>query len=381
MDIYEKLGVRKAISCCGTFTIYGGALMDPRVLKAMEEASRSHVLLEDLQVKAGQYVANLIGVEAAFITTGAAGGLFLATAALIAGTDRAKMARLPDTSGMANEVIVCKSQRFDFDRTIRTVGGRFVEIGNAQGTQPWEMEAAISERTAFAFWVPGLNEEAALPFETFRDIAHSRGLPVLVDNAAEVPPVENLRRYSDMGADLVVISGGKGIRGPQSTGLILGRSDLVEACRLNSSPDETVIGRPLKVGKEELCGLVAALDLYINEISKREREVWEGMVAYMVEQLQGLPWAAARRHFPYRPSRDIPVVVVELLPGAPLTVAEIFARLQEKDPPIYAYAPAKGFGYLPGRGFILNPHTMLEGEERVVAARLREILAPAGGAN
>ncbi|MHB1004992.1 MAG: aminotransferase class V-fold PLP-dependent enzyme [Chloroflexota bacterium] len=377
MDIYDRLGVRKAISCCGTFTILGGALMDPRVLDAMKEASRTHVLIEELQVKAGRYVADLIGVEAAFITTGAAGGLFLATAALIAGTDRVTMARLPDTQGLKNEVIVCKSQRFDFDRAIRTLGGRFVEIGNSQGTQAWEMEAAITDRTAFAFWVAELNEDTALPFATFRDIAHASGVAVLVDNAAEIPPAANLRKFTDLGADLVVISGGKGLRGPQSTGLILGRRDLIEACRVNSSPDETVIGRPLKVGKEEICGLVAALELYINETSKRERDVWEGIVGYLVEQLQGLPWASARRQYPYRPTREIPVVVVELAPRAPLKVTDVLERLKAKDPPIYAYAPKRGFGYAPGQGFILNPHTMLEGEAQIVAQRLLEILNPA----
>ncbi len=374
MDIYEKLGVRKVISCCGTFTILGGALMDPRVLDAMREASRSHVLLEELQDKAGRHVAELIGVEAAFITTGAAGGLFLATAALLAGTDPAKMQQLPDTVGMKNEVIICKCQRFGFDHAVRAVGARLVEIGDGQATEPWQMEAAIGERTAFGLWVAELNEHAALPFALFRDIAHAHGLPVVVDNAAEVPPVANLRKFSDLGADLVVFSGGKGIRGPQSTGLIVGRRDLIEACRANSSPHEWVIGRPLKVGKEEICGFVAALDLYVRELSLPEREVWERMVAHIVERLQGIPEIKARRHFPYRPSREVPVVVVELREGCRLTVETVLERLKEKDPPIYAYAPKEGFGYPAGRGLVLNPHTMLEGEERVVAERLREVL-------
>lgn len=377
MDIYETLGVRKAISCCGTFTILGGALMDQRVLDVMKEAARAHVLIDELQDRAGRHVAELIGVEAAFITNGAAGGLLLSTAALIAGKDQAKMQRLPDTGGMKNEVIICKCHRFSFDHAVRTAGAKLIEIGNGQVTRPGEMEAAIGERTAFCLWVAELNEDAALPFEAFCDIAHAHGVPVVVDNAAEVPPVSNLGKYTKLGADLVVFSGGKGIRGPQSTGLIVGSRRLIEACQANSSPTEWVIGRPLKVGKEEICGFVAALDLYINEISLREREVWEAMVAYLVEQLQDMPYVKARRRFPYRPSRELPVVVIELLEGSPLTPSEVLLQLKEKAPPIYAYAPNEGLGYAPGRGLVLNPHTMVEGEERIVAQRLREIFASA----
>jgi len=373
MNIYDKLGVRKAISCCGTFTVLGGALMDPRVLDVMKEASQTHVLIEELQEKAGKRVAELIGVEAAFITTGAAGGMFLSTAAFLAGKDPVKIHQLPDTTSMKNEVIVCKCQRFGYDHAVRSVGAKFVEIGDGGSTAAWEMEGAISEKTAFCFWVPEHNEGAALPFETFRDIAKAHGLPILVDNAAEVPPISNLSKYSDMGADLVVFSGGKGLRGPQSAGLILGKKEYIEACAANSSPNHS-IGRPLKVCKEEICGMVAALELYINEICKRERDVWEQIVAHIVEQLQGIPNVKAWRHFPYRPSRHLPVVAVELGDGLGLSVGDVLAEMKEKDPPIYTYAPRTGFGYPPGKGFILNPHTMLLGEEQVVGKRLREIL-------
>jgi uncharacterized pyridoxal phosphate-dependent enzyme len=372
MDIYDKLGVKKVISCCGTFTILGGALMDPRVLDVMKEASQTHVVIEELQEKAGQYVADLIGVEAAFITTGAAGGLLLASAALLAGTDPAKIRRLPDTTGIKNEAIICKAQRFGFDQAVRTAGARLVEIGDGLETHPWQMEDAIGEQTAFCLWVPEHNEEAALPFDSFCTIAHAHGLPVMVDHAAEVPPVSNLRKYGDLGADLVIFSGGKGLHGPQCAGLILGRRELIAACAANSSPHHA-IGRPLKVGKEEICGMVAALELYITEISNTERDLWESMVAHMVAELQDIPHAKVRRHFPYRPTREVPVMVVELADGAPLA-AEVVRQLQEGEPPIYVPVPNSGFGYAPGQGFIVNPHTMLLGEERVVARRLGEIL-------
>ncbi len=377
MDVYDRLGVRKAISCCGTYTILGGALMDPRVLEAMRQAARSHVLLDELQEKAGRRVAELIGVEAAFITTGAAGGLLLATAALLAGRDPEKMTRLPDMAGMPNEAVRCRCHRFGYDQCLRAAGARFADAGDERCTTAAQVEAAITERTAFCFWVAEHGTEAALPFPEFRRIAAAHGLPVLVDNAAEVPPVSHLRQYSDLGADLVVISGGKGIRGPQSTGLVLGRRDLIAACAAQSSPHDR-IGRALKVGKEEICGLVAALELYITDIAPRERDIWEEMVAHILSRLEGLPHLSARRHFPYNPSRDVPVAVIELQEGLGMTVPQVLEKLKEKDPPIYAPAPAGGFGYPPGRGFIINPHTMAEGEEVIVGQRLREVLSGRG---
>jgi L-seryl-tRNA(Ser) seleniumtransferase len=273
---------------------------------------------------------------------------------------------------MPNEALICHCQRFLFDQAIRTAGAKLVEIGDAEGTSRTDMAPAINESTAFGVWVADRNEETALPFRDFCEIAHDHGLPVLVDNAAEVPPVANLAKYSELGADLVVFSGGKGIRGPQDTGLILGRADLIAACAANSNPHHS-IGRPLKVGKEEICGLVRALELYVEEISKRERDVWEGMVAHILAALESVPGVRAWRHFPYRPCRDVPVVAIELS-GQGRTVSQILQALESGDPPIFAPAPDRGFGYAPGRGFIVNPHTMLEGEERIVARRLREVL-------
>lgn len=372
MDIYERLGVKKVISCCGTITPLGGSVMDPRVLDVMKEASQTHVVMEELNIRAGQRIASLLGVEAAFVTTGSSGGLLLSTAAILAGSDPARMRQLPDTTGMRHEVVICKAHRFGFDHPVRAAGGRFVEIGHGTSTAPWEMKAAINEKTAFGLWLPAQNQNAALPFEVFRDIAHGAGIPVVVDNAGEVPPVSNLSRYSELGADLVIISGGKGIRGPQSTGFILGKKDLIDACRANSSPN-LFIGRPLKVCKEEICGLVAALEIYLEETSKRERQVWEGMVEHIVGALKGIPSVEVWRYFPYHPTRRVPIVVVKLDQKAGLSASEVLDRMKQGDPPIYAESRG-GFGYERGEGFILNPHTMLEGEEVIVAERLRRIL-------
>ncbi len=365
-DIYERLGVGKIFSCCGTWTIYGGSLMAPEVLEAMAEAARSHVVLEELLEKAGQRVAELIGVEAAHISSGAAGGLVLATAACVAGEDLAKIRRLPDTTGMKNEVVVHRCQRNGFDQAVYQVGVKFVEIGLAGRTEVWELEAAITENTAAIFYVPAINDAASIPFPEVVCTARAHGIPTIVDYAAEVPPVSNLRLYTDMGADLVVFSGGKGLRGPQSAGLVLGRKDLIKACAANGNPNYG-IGRPMKVGKEEIVGMVTALELYLEKISKEERELWEGMVAHIVEALQDIPHIKGWRRFPYRPGRDVPIAMVDLEEGFGRTVEEVIEELRAGEPSIY----------VPGTptGFFINPHTLPAGAEIPIARRLREVLA------
>ena len=370
-DVYDRLRVKKIINAAGTVTVYCGALMPPQVLAAMAEAARHHVVLAELHEKAGKRIAELIGVEAAYVSAGAAAGLVLATAALIAGKDPVKMDRLPDTTGMKNEVILHKCQRMGYDPALRRTGAKLVEIGTAMRTQPWEMKTAINERTAFCFYAPGHNDDVALPFEVFRDIAKAHNLPILVDNAAEVPPASNLRLWTDLGADLVVVSGGKGIRGPQAAGLILGRKDLIEACAANGNPNH-FIGRPMKVGKEEIVGMVTALELYLSDISQREQAIWEGMVAYILDQLRDVPRIRAWRHFPYRPTCQVPLVVVAFEDGFGLTCAEVMDKLNQGEPPIYCGSPV-GYGYPRDRGLIINPHAMLEGQEVVVARRLREV--------
>ena len=259
MGIYEELGVKRIVNAWGPMTVVGGSRMRPEVIAAMAEAAPAFVDFVDLHEKAGRRIAELIGVEAAYVAGGCAAGLALATAACVAGTDRAKIARLPDTAGMKNQVVIARSHRNGYDVAIRQVGVELVEIGHARGTAAWELEEAIGPETAavayvYARWTFDLPLNLA---ETVK-IAHARGVPVIVDGAAEVPPFRNLRGLVDTGADVVVISGGKGIMGPQNTGLVLGRRDLIEACSANASPNHSV-GRSMKVSKEEIVGITKAV--------------------------------------------------------------------------------------------------------------------------
>src|SRR3989475_10552654 len=227
--IYRRLGVRLIIRGCGTTTRHGGSRLRPEALEAMREASTTLVNLDELNEAAGAAIARMLSTEAAFVSAGASSGLILQSAACIAGDDPAKITRLPDTRGMKNEIIIQRAHRFAYDQAYRIPGGALVEIGLARRTQPFELDDAITERTAAVAHLisPFTSPPGILTLPQVIEIAHKRGVPVIVDAASMLPPRANLTKFIQMGADLVSFSGGKGIRGPQSTGILAGRRALL----------------------------------------------------------------------------------------------------------------------------------------------------------
>jgi len=257
-EIYTRLGVRPVINAIGTVTVLGGVIMPPEVVAAMEEAGRHFVPMPELLEKSGEHIARLLGVEAAVVTTGAAGAITLATAACVTGTDAQKIRQLPDTRGMRNEVIMQKSHRSGYEAQILLVGTKVIEIETRA-----ELEAAITDRTAMLFFMNKAEPDGQIHREEWIAIGKKHKIPTFNDAAADLPPKAHLSEYCRMGFDLVAFSGGKGLLGPQCSGLLLGRKDLVDAARINSSPFGG-IGRGMKVGKEEIIGLVAALERYLK---------------------------------------------------------------------------------------------------------------------
>lgn len=363
--VYQKLGLRRVINGAATLTRLGGSLMPDEVIEAMRQAAGSFIHLDDLHRAVGARLAELTRNEAAYVSSGAAAGMVAATAACIAGTDPARIARLPDTSGLKNEIIVHRCQRNGYDHAIRQVGARLVEIGMGRSTPAWELEAAISDQTAAVFYFGGAHfAEAAIPLREVVRIAHGHGVPVVVDAAAQIPPVSNLWHYTrDVGCDLTIFSGGKGLCGPQSSGLVLGRADLIAACAVNASPNHS-IGRPMKVGKEELCGLLAAVEWSLNRDEPALIADYERQVAHVIEHLKGLPGVTARRSFPSEAGQPMPRALVELGPGAALDRDRLMAALRAGDPIIeVAGAP---------NGIYINPQTLRPGEiEEITAALVR----------
>ena len=367
-DWYGTLGVRRIINGWGTVTRIGGSLMPSEVLDAMADAATAYVDLEELHVRAGEHLAQALDVPAAFVSSGAAAGLALAAAACIAGDDPARTAALPDTAGLPHVIVMHRSHRNRYDQCLRIPGAVIREFGGAGQTDPWELETVLGpDVAAVAYVAEFANARGSLPFDMVARIAADRGLPVIVDAAAELPPVENLWDFVRRGAALVIFSGGKDLRGPQASGLIVGRADLVRGCRANSNPNQR-IGRPMKAGKEEIVGLVAAVDRYLALDHGARMARWENTVEAIVGGLEGIPHARARRVCPSDPGiqpTSIPRAYVDLIPPAP-EVSAVVRALQAGDPSIAT-------GQFQS-SLVINPQTLEDGDERIVVARLREVL-------
>lgn len=288
-SIYGALGVKRIITASGSTTAYGGSKIRPEILDAMNKAAGMMVNIDELNRAASRIIAEATGAEAGFVSSGAAGGLVLQAAAVIAGSDPAKMSRLPDASGMKNEIIIHKSHRFPYDQCYESVGAKFVEIGDGRRCQPWQLEAAFTENTAaVAYLFSPFITRRAIPFPQVCEIAHAHGVPVIVDAASMTPPRSNLRRFTAEGADMVIYSGGKAVRGPQGTGILCGRADLIDAAFANASPHQ-FIGRGMKVAKEEIVGLLRAIQLFMNEDEDAETARYRRMAQQVVDALAEAP--------------------------------------------------------------------------------------------
>ncbi|MHB0878845.1 MAG: aminotransferase class V-fold PLP-dependent enzyme [Anaerolineae bacterium] len=373
MDIYAELAVVPVINAAGPVTILGGSLMPPEVLAAMQSAASAFVSLDELHLAAGRHIAALLGVEAAHVCSGASAGIALMAAACMAGCDRERIGRLPDSRGMPSRFVVQRPHRNGFDRCVPLAGGTLVTVP----AEAAAIRTAIDGNTAALYYTAAAFAPGAdVPLPEVADIAHAAGLPLIVDAAAQVPPAENLTRFLAQGADLVAFSGGKALRGPQSSGLILGRADLVEACRLNDNP-HMAIGRPMKASKEDIAGLVKAVELYVRKDHGADMALWERRVGHIVEALSGLAHVSASRKFPYGIAQQVPTAAVSWDEAAlGLTHADAVRLLLAGRPRIAVRLLAPGSEYhCESPELRLYPDHLQEGEEVVVARRLRQLLA------
>ncbi|MSP82396.1 MAG: hypothetical protein EXQ94_05565 [Alphaproteobacteria bacterium] len=396
-NVYQRLGVRTIINAKGPSTRLSGGVMRPEAAAAMAEAAGFCVDIAELQARAGALIAAATGAEAGYVTSGAAAGLLLGTAACVTGIDPGRMNRLPDLAGMRDEVLVARSQRNFYDHAVRGVGVRLVEVGLAdryagagvRDAEAWEFADAIGERTAAIFYVATPEARPRLP-DLVR-VARARGVPVVVDAAAQLPPRENLRRFIAEGADLVAYSGGKAIGGPQASGILCGRRDLIMAAALQHldmdvifdqwSPPAALIdksllpgapqhgiGRPCKVGKEEIVGLVTALALFIAEGDAAPRARWLRLANELAKGLEGLNNAVVR--VLDEPRRPVPMVELALDEAAARTTALALAKtLQDGDPSIHVDPSRVDDGIV-----LFGPACLGDGEPAIVARRVRQLL-------
>lgn len=393
MSVYQELGVTPVINAAATLTRLGGSRMAPEVLAAMSDAAASFVQIDQLQAKAGEVIATITGAEAGYVTTGAAAALTLGTAACLAGMDVAKMDRLPDTTGMKHEVVVQKGHRNAYDHAVRAAGITFVEVGTmgypgAGGTFGWQIEDAITEHTVAVF-CPILDTPGTLPLKEVAEIAHAKGVPVIVDAAAELPPRSNLQKFIADGADLVAFSGGKAIGGPQSSGVLAGRRDLIDSVALQHQDmdvraetwskrhyiDEGRVrgvptqgfGRGLKVGREEIVGLVTALQIFAKGKDEDDWARWDRVLDIVHESLDGIPGVTINRTT--APPARYPAIWAEI--DESVTGIGSYALINELllgDTPI---AAAESLADKHQVGVL--PHGLTEGEALIVGRRIREL--------
>ena len=378
MDIYDELGVRRVINGAGTLTALGGSLMEPETVQAMVQAAESFVYMDELMKKAGEVIANTTGAEAGLVTSGGGASLALAAAACMTGLDLDRVLKLPDTSGMKNEVVIQKLHANKYDRCVRVSGAKLVQVGTDAGTKIEDLELAMSHRTAAILYFAFDPQEGVLPLGEVISVGKRHGVPVVVDAAAELPPAENLRKFVKAGADLVLFSGGKQISGPNDSGFLCGRSDLIEAAWLNAFPNSQGIGRTMKISKEQVVGLVVALKRYVSKNHDAEMAKWTDMAERMAEELNRLPHVNAEVTLGVGRVRPLCIPRTELRIDereAGVTVLGLVEELKNGDP-VVEVLPVKG-----DTAVQVNPQCLKQGEDDIIVERIREIVSRRSGRN
>jgi len=364
-EIYRQLGVRPLINAAGTYTILTGSLLPERARRAMEEASRSFVRLEDLQKAVGERIAKLLDVESAMVTSGGAGATMLATAACVTGAEAEKIRRVPNLDGMKSEVIIPHAHRNGFDHAARNVGVKLVEVETLD-----DLHRAIGPQTAMLYFTNIFEHKGQIKRKEFIEAGKQAGIPVYNDAAAELPPATNLSSIIREGFDLVGFSGGKGLRGPQSSGLLLGRKELIQAALLNNNPIEDAIGRPCKVGKEEMMGLLVAVEEYVRRDHEADIRLWRGFMESIDRDLHGITTVTAEVYVPGPGGHPVPYLRVQWDQNRlNLKYADCGQKLREGEPSIEVNAGDDGLS--------LASYNLYPGEERIVGFRLRGILRAA----
>jgi D-glucosaminate-6-phosphate ammonia-lyase len=355
---YASIGVRPLINCKGTLTMYGGSLMLPEARQAMIEASQGYVQMEELVERAGERIGELMQAEFGLITGGCAAALCQVTAGSIVGTDPEKISRLPDTTGMKNEVITLKSHRHVYDHAIRMVGITLVEVDSAE-----TMTAAMNDRTALVALFGDRAGNSEMTVSEIVNIAHAHDVPVFVDAAAERPDVPN--SYLTDGVDAVAYSGGKCLRGPQASGMVLGRKDLLWSAFMTGAPHHS-IGRPMKAGKEEIMGILAAVEQWTKRDHAAEWKQWEGYLQVIVDAVSTLPTVRTTLRQPGR-SNVAPVLEINWDQSAiKISPQEVSRRLSEGEPRIELSGSDQGLSLM---SYMMEP-----GNDVVIAEQLARVL-------
>ena len=362
---YDELGVTTVINCEGTMTMLGGSVLRPELEAVMAMAGKHFVSIPDLEVAAGKRITEMLKLPegyGALVTSGAAAAMQSGLAGILTGDSEALIHQIPDLTGMKSEVIIQKSHRNPFDHQLRTTGIKLIEIETRD-----ELRQAVNDRTAMMHFSNFANASGQIKVDEWVKLGKQYNIPCMNDAAADTPPVSHLWDYANMGYDLITFSGGKAMRGPQCAGLLIGRKDLVACALLNNSPHEDTIGRSQKVGKEEIIGMVKALELYLKEDHDALAREWQGRLERISQELTKIP-GVSTEFFTPDIANHVPHMRITWDSRVPLEPKEVSKMLRNSKPAI-VIGGGEGTPGLSMCSFMFQP-----GEDKIVADRLAHVL-------
>ena len=361
-NFFKELGLRTFINAAGTYTSMTGSLMPKEVIEAISYSADEYVNLDDLQDKVGERIAELLECEYATVSSGCFGAMSIGMAGVITGKDPKKVKQLPNTNGMKNEVIMQESHSIGYAQALTNVGAKIVKVKTAK-----QLENAISNKTCMLWFLNAHTDRGEIKWEEFISLGKKYKIPTFIDCAADVPPVENLFRFTKMGFDLVAFSGGKGLRGPQSAGLLLGKREYIEAARMHTPPRGETIARGMKVNKEEVLGMLAALELYLEKDHNKEWEMWESQIKLISDSASSVEGVETEIHVP-KYANHVPSLRIRWNEKkVKISPNEVRKQLSEGHPSIQTVGDSNSLG--------ITTWMMVPGQERIVAKRIKEILS------
>ncbi len=366
-DYFKELGVRTFINAAGTYTSMTGSLMRPEVLDAYQYATTEYVMIDELQDKVGERIASLLGCEAATVTSGAASAITLGTAGVLSGTDPEKAALLPhlEGTGMKTEVIMQRAHYIDYAHALINCGVKVVYVDTKE-----ELEKAINKNTAMYYFVNFLNYEGQIQWDEVLSICKKHNVPTMIDCAADVPPVENLSKYTKMGFDMVCFSGGKGLRGPQSAGLLLGKKKYIEAARVSAPPRGNTVGRGMKVNKEEILAMMVTIESYLSRDHQEDWDMWEKQIGLIDRAIKSIDGVKTSIDVPEL-ANHVPTLNVSWdVKKVKISGDGVKEKLRSGHPSIEVAGGGEN-------SVSITTWVLVPGEERIVASRISNILKEA----
>jgi len=366
-DLFKELGVRTFINARGTITFMTGSLMHDYVLEAINNSSKDYCMLDELQDKVGEKIAKMVHAEAATVTSGAFSALTLGMAGILTGMDPKKVEQLPnlEEGGMKSEVIIQKKHQIHYNHALQNCGVRLIYVETAE-----DVDKAVNEKTASMHFLGSALYEGKIRHEEWLALAKKHNLPATIDMAANVPPVENIWQFNDMGYSFVAMSGGKALRGPQSSGLLMGTKEIIAAARLSAPPRGNTIGRGMKVNKEEILGLYVALEQYLQKDHNKEWKEWEDRVALIEKAAKSVKWVTTKVMVPPVADHTPTLIISWDTDKIDTSGDQLLKSLSAGNPSIEAYGGGKN-------SITVSPWMMLPGQEKIVAARIKEELMKA----